>query len=313
MGNRWMVAAVAAALAFLTACDLEDLGDFGGSGRYTDEFHYAYPLKPGGRVSIENFNGSIEISSWTENSVEINGTKYAPTPEQLSALKIEVSAQPDTIYIRTVRPSERRGNMGARYVIRVPRQTQLDRVSSTNGPIRVWGVEGPARLRTTNGSVRAENMRGTLDAQTSNGGIEVRNQEGNTALRTTNGRIRAEAVKGPFEAFTTNGGVVAQVAKAGAERPVRVESSNGGVELTLDSADRGDVRVSTSNGGITLHLPEKMNARLIAATSNSTIRSDFDVQTQGPVSKHRLEGLLGTGGPVYDLSTTNGTIRILKQ
>jgi hypothetical protein len=313
MANRFVIASAAAALVFLTACDLEDLGDFHGSGRYTEDFHHAYPLKPGGRVSVENFNGSIEISSWDENSVQIDGTRYGPTPELRDAVKIDIDAQPQAIYIRTIRPSDRRGNMGARYLIKVPRQTRLDRVISTNGAIRASGVEGDTRLKSTNGSIRAEQMRGSLEAQTTNGGIELQTQDGSATLRTSNGRIRAEGVRGALEAFTTNGGISAQVAGMDAARAVRLETSNGGVNLSLDAASRGDVRVSTSNGGITLHLPDKVNARLVASTSHSTVRTDFDVRTEGAPAKNRLEGVIGSGGPVYELTTSNGSIRILRQ
>jgi DUF4097 and DUF4098 domain-containing protein YvlB len=314
MGNRTLVAGIAAALTFLTACDLEefDFGDAHG-GRYTEDFHHSYPLKPGGRLSVENFNGTIEISGWNENSIQIDGTKYAPTPELRDAMKIDINAQSDSISIRTVRPSERRGNMGARYYIRVPRRTELDRVVSSNGGIRATGVEGSARLKTTNGGVRIEDLKGALDAQTTNGGIDLRTHEGSASLRTTNGRIRADALRGALEAFTSNGGITAQIAAAEAGKTIRLETTNGSVDLNLDAANRNDVRASTTNGGITLHLPDRVNARVIAVTSHSNVHSDFEVQTSRPSEKHRLEGVIGSGGPTFDLSSTNGSIRILKQ
>jgi hypothetical protein len=312
MRKRTLVAAVAAALVVLTGCDM-DFGDFGGSERYTEDFRYSYPLKAGGRLSMENFNGSIEISSWNDNSIEITGSKYAPTIELRDAMKIDISAQPDAIHIRTVRPSERRGNMGARYFIRVPRQTRLDRIVSSNGGIRVVEVEGAVRLRTSNGAVRAENLLGSLEVQTSNGGIEIRGQDGGAVLRTTNGRIRVEDIRGALEAVTSNGGINARIAKSEPGRTLRAETSNGGVDIAIDDP-ASDVRISTSNGGITLRLPERVSGRLLAATNNSSVRSELDVQTSGPLSKNRLEGALGSGaGPFFDLSTSNGTIRILRQ
>lgn len=308
------IAAVSAALLFLTACDWSDMADLGGSAKYTEDFHHSYPLKAGGRLSIENLNGSIEISSWNENSVQIDGTKYAPTVEMRDAIRIDISAQPDSIQIRTVRPSESRGNVGARYFIKVPRQTQLERIVSTNGGIRVTEVEGGARIKTSNGAVRAESLRGSLDVQTSNGSIEIRGQEGATVLRTSNGRIRAEDIRGAFEAATSNGGINAQIAGSEPGRPIRVETSNGGVDLAVDREIQNDVRVSTSNGGIVLRLPDQAGGRIVAVTTNSTVHSDFDVETEGPVSKRRLEGKLGSGaGPQFDLSTTNGAIRIVRQ
>jgi hypothetical protein len=149
-------------------CDIEDL-DIGGSERYTQDFHYSYALQPGGRISVDNSNGSVEISGWDQDTVDISGTKYARTPELRDALKIEIDHTADTVHIRTVRPSDRRGSMGAKYIIKVPRRTELERIASSNGSIHTLDLEGPARLKTSNGAVRAENLRGSLDVQTSNG------------------------------------------------------------------------------------------------------------------------------------------------
>lgn len=85
------------------------------------------------------------------------------------------------------------------------------------------------------------------------------------------------------------------------------------MDLSLDGT-AGDVRVSTTNGGITVRLPEQINARVVAATTNSSIKSDFEVIAKGELSKKRIEGLIGSGdGPTIDLSTTNGGIRLMRQ
>src|SRR5690349_23222143 len=166
---------VVPALLFVAGCDFED---FGSSDRYTADFHYSYPLKSGGRVSVESFNGSIEIASWDQDSVDVSGVKYASTSALLDALKIDIVNSADAVRIRTVRPSERRGNMGAKYVIKVPRKTELDRITSSNGGIRITNIEGPAHLKSSNGSIHATEMKGNLDVQTSNGGIEVTDLDG---------------------------------------------------------------------------------------------------------------------------------------
>jgi hypothetical protein len=313
MGRAWLLTGFCAGLVCLTGCDLADLGDWGGgAGRFTQDFHYAYPLKPGGRFSIENTNGAIEITGWSENSVEIAGTKYASTPELRDSIKIDVQASPDSIQVRTIRPSGR-GNIGARYSIKVPRQTQLDRITSTNAGIRVIDVEGPARLRTTNGSVRTDRLRGALDAQTSNGAVDISDQEGSAVLHTTNGRIHAVNLKGSVAADTTNGGISVHIAQTEPDRPIRLGTTNGAIELELNQTSRNEVVCKTTNGGITLHLPASVNARLSASTTNSSIRSEFEAQATGSSSRKRLETNLGSGGPSIELSTVNGGIRILKQ
>ena len=71
-----LVVSLAAGLLGLAGCDIDDL-DIGGSERSSQDFHYSYPMQPGGRLSVENFNGSVEISGWDQDTVDISGTKYA--------------------------------------------------------------------------------------------------------------------------------------------------------------------------------------------------------------------------------------------
>jgi DUF4097 and DUF4098 domain-containing protein YvlB len=311
MQQQLLVLSMAAGLLGFVGCDIDDL-DIGGSERFSQDFHYSYPLQPGGRLSVENFNGSIEISGWDQDTVDISGSKYARTAELRDALKIEVEHTADSVHVRTARPSDRRGNMGAKYIIKVPRRTELERIASTNGSIHTSDLEGSARLKTSNGSVRAENLHGSLDAQTSNGGIDIQDLEGSATVHTTNGHVHAEDVRGSFEAETTNGGIRVHLTKPEASRPVKLETSNGPIELTLDAMNQNEIRASTTNGGITVHLPEHVGANLIADASNSSISTEFDVQTQGALSKHHLEGKIGAGGPTIDLSTSNGSIRVMK-
>jgi hypothetical protein len=59
-------------------------------------------------------------------------------------------------------------------------------------------------------------------------------------------------------------------------------------------------------------MPYQVNAHVMARTTNSSISSDFEVRMQGEFGKNRLEGTIGNGGPLIDLSTSNGSIRLLK-
>lgn len=291
----------------LAACDD---WDFDSGGRYRQDFHFSYPLTAGGSVQLENSNGSVEISGWDQNTVDIDGTKYAGTEERLREIRIDVTPSPNAIAIRTVPPFDRHGSYGARYVIHVPRRTDLANIVSSNGSIRVETIEGPAYLKTSNGSVHASQIQGSLDIQTSNGSVDAYSVTGDTKLRTSNGSIRAEVRKGVFEATTSNGAIEARVMEPDANQ-VRLESTNGHIDLTLEAVR--EVHADTSNSSITVHLPESAGANLRARTSNSSINSDFDVTVHGGiVSRNRLEGAIGAGGPTLDLETRNGRINLMK-
>jgi hypothetical protein len=297
----------------LAGCD--DWGDWGDSGRFKEDFHYSHTLKPAGRVSLENSNGSVEIVGWEKDTIDISGTKYASNDSVLKALKIDIVSSPDSIRIRTIPPTGHRSNWGAKYIIRVPRRVELDRIASSNGSLRIEDVEGAARLKTSNGGVRISRVKGSVEVDTSNGGVEVMEHDGSLVARTSNGGIRADNVRGLFEASTSNGSINARLADPQPGKAVKLESSNGSVALAMDAIKDNDIRITTSNSSITLKLPQDAKGMLKANTSNSnSITTDFDVAVRsGQISKGHLEGALNGGtGPMFDLITSNGSIRILK-
>jgi hypothetical protein len=252
MHARLLTLPLAAALLCLTACDLED---FAAVSRYSRDFHSSYPLKPDGRLEVENFNGSIEVSGWDQPTVDISGTKYGPTQEAADSLRVDIENSPDSVSVRVVRPFERRNNLGARLAIKIPRDAILDRITTSNGHIRTMDGAGPARLHTSNGSIRVEDLRGGLNAETSNGPLDI----------------------------------------------------------SLGPDFSGNLRASTSNGSITLRAASEPNARVTARTSNGSIHCDFDMRVQGEIGRNRLDGTLGRGGGLIELSTSNGTIRLARR
>jgi hypothetical protein len=273
----------------LSACDV---GAYVDSKRFREDFRYTYDLKPGGGLTVENFNGQVEIYGWDQNKIEINGEKYAATEDALRNIRVEAVPSADSIAVRTIPPAgERRGSFGAWYRIHVPRRTRLERIQTSNGALSVENLEGSARLRTSNGRVQLRRFNGDLEATTSNGRIDISDFTGSAVLRTSNGGIAVEGVRGVLDARTSNGGIQAGVANLDQSRPLRLE---------------------TSNGGITLRLPPDINANLRARTSNASIDCDFPLTARGPQSKTHVEGAIGDGGPLIQLDTSNGGIRVLR-
>ncbi len=282
---------LATSMLVLAGCELES---FGSAESYKEDFHQSHALKAGGRLYIENFNGSVEITGWDQETADVSGTKYASTPELRDALKVDIVASGDTLRIRTIRPSGHRGNMGARYVIKVPRKTELERVESSNGSIRVNDIEGLARLHTSNASIHTVGLRGSLEAHTSNGSIQ------------------ADDVRGALEAVTSNASIKVRLSSPEPGRPIKLDTSNGSIQLDLDALKNNDITADTSNASITVRMPANVGARVLARTSNASVTTDFDVTMKGTTGKSRLEGTIGGGGPLLDLSTSNGSIKLMK-
>ena len=260
----------------LSGCiGIDGMGD---SDRYTEDFHYSWDISANGRVRLENTNGGVEVMGWDQNKVDISGTKFGSTEQLRNQVKINIDHQPDFVDIRTSRPAVTFGGSGARYVIHVPRTAMLDKVETTNGSVRVTGIEGGVRVKSTNGSITAEH------------------------------------VGGEFDARTTNGRVTARIDDAG-QQPVRVHTTNGSVDLEMANGPKSDLRVDTTNGSITARMPGGITGRLRADTSTGSVTSDFDFGTQHEHQHGRekhIEGSIGSGGPTMEFSTHNGSIHIQK-
>lgn len=203
---RWL--ALVVATTAMTGCIY--VGDWGDANAYRQDFHSTHPMNAGGRVSVESFNGSIDVIGWEQDSVEVNGTKFASLRSALDDIKIDVNSTPDSIHIRAVRPGDIFRSGGVRFSIRVPHKAILELVSSSNGKIEVEDLEGNARLRTSNGGIRFLRFKGDVEAHTSNGNIDAEDFKGNANLHTSNGSIRGESTGGSFEAETSNGRIVAR-------------------------------------------------------------------------------------------------------
>jgi hypothetical protein len=306
MGRAFAVVSSVFGLVLLGGCDAN-----GGFGEVTEDFHYSYPLQPGGQLDLTNTNGPVEITGWDRDSIDVSGTKYATDQAALSDIKVRVSASGNRATIATDLPRTHwHGSRGVRFRLKVPRKIRLDRAETTNGTITVEDLDGGGHIRSTNGRLSVARLTGDYDVQTTNGSITLENCEGFEKAETTNGAIRGRLRQGAIQAQSTNGTVDLTVEKPSDSRPIRASTTNGSVTLALGEFHANSVNAETTHGSVTLRLPGDTNANLDAETSMASISSDLSLSSVEERSKHSLRGKLGSGGPSIWASTSMGNIRI---
>ncbi|MFL6450265.1 MAG: DUF4097 family beta strand repeat-containing protein [Bryobacteraceae bacterium] len=306
MGRELAVITSVFSLALLGSCDAN-----GGFGEVTEEFHYSYPLQSGGQLELTNTNGSVEITGWDRDSIDVSGTKYAPEQAALAEIKVRVSANGNRASVETEMPKNYwHGSRGVRFHVRVPRKIRLERAETTNGSVTVEDLEGGGRIRSTNGKLTLARLAGDYDLQTTNGSIQMEDCSGAQKAETTNGGIRGRIRQGAIQAQSTNGTVDLTVDKPMDSRPIRASTTNGSLTLALAEFHGNPVNAETSHGSVTLRLPSDTNANLEAETSMASISNDLSLSSVEERSKHALRGRLGSGGPSISASTHMGSIRI---
>jgi len=139
--------------------------------------------------------------------------------------------------------------------------------------------------------------------------FEVRIPAGvNFTGTSVNGEIRAESLQSDADLTTVNGSI--RITTTGTAVASTV---NGSVDVTMGRAYFPEgASFKSVNGTITLNFADALDADLNAETLNGSIQSDFPITVRGTVSKHRLRGTIGNGGQTLNLSTVNGSIKLLR-
>lgn len=232
--------------------------------RETETFNYE--LSTGGRISLDNINGDIEISGESGNQVQITAEKRADNSKDLAKLKIKIKADTDAIRIETVHEkSESRwfgiNNSGeVSYTLTVPASANLDTISTVNGEIRIRGVSGTVKAESVNGHLDLGNLAGDANLSTTNGGIEARfdTLKGSQRVNadTVNGRITllipddssarvsAETLNGDIDAEdfgleVEKGGFIGKDLKGSigsGEASIDLDTVNGGIRISKKSS-----------------------------------------------------------------------------
>jgi len=226
----------------------------------TEEF--SFDIEDGGRLSLENVNGDIEITGGAGNSILVTAYKKAGTQEYLDKLKIEVDASDDYVRIETKHPknegrwykfgSDSSGSVS--YVLTVPSGISLDEISTVNGDVDISAVSGNVKAETVNGDLDTSDLTANVKLETVNGGILAH-------FDTLGGdqRVSAEAVNGKIvlqlpsdasariNAETVNGSIDAddfglEAEKGFVGRDLNGEIGNGDARISLDTVN-GSIRI----------------------------------------------------------------------
>jgi hypothetical protein len=199
-------------------------------------------------------NGSIEVIGSPRADVEVRAkvTTHAPTDAEARQLAAAVRVDAAAGQVSTTGPRNPGQNHGwsVSFQVLVPMQTWLA-LRSTNGAIRISGVEGEIDFQTTNGAVSLANLGGQVKGRTTNGAVRV-TLDGPTwsgpgmDVETTNGAVQVAVPDGysaHLQASTVNG-------RTRVDFPVTMQGRlDRGLDITLGSGGP-TIKVTTRNGGV---------------------------------------------------------------
>ena len=228
--------------------------------KHSEEETIKIPASPYQKIQVKTINGRIEIEGTSDTLVTVKVKRLIYGGSQK-----EAESHIKDIKVRVIRDRER----GILKIEAYPPKIFI-RVYSASFHITLPSSIS-SYLKTSNGRIIVKGMKAPTETHTLNGGIEIHNHSGSIISKTSNGKIVAEVNLPP----------------------------------------KGICRLQTSNGGIMLSIPDTISARIEAETDNGRIEMrDLDISVE-EVRGTYLKGRMGKGeGEIY-LKTSNGNI-ILK-
>src|SRR5712671_807321 len=144
----------------------------------------SFPVKAGGKLTLNVDRGSIHITTSASDKVEVKITrelKHASTAEAKKVFeqhKIELTAKDNEVKIEAENPQKVFGfnnpfnRLQVDYTIAIPARFDID-VKTAGGNIEVADLEGKAVVNTSGGNLQLGAIKGPLKAHTSGGHITL--------------------------------------------------------------------------------------------------------------------------------------------
>jgi DUF4097 and DUF4098 domain-containing protein YvlB len=280
-------------------------------------------LAPGGEFRLETDLGAVTVTGSSDSGAHIVVTSRRKDLEDLLTFRWEEGSGSATVIAKKKHPMSWFSDHGdhVEYEIRVPTETRLS-IDTSGGGIKISRLEGTARLSTSGGGIKVASLTGDLDAETSGGSIDLRDVKGKIRVETSgggitgvnlDGAVHAESSGGPIQIEKVTGDVSAETSGGGiritgAGGRIEADTSGGSIEASFAKGNSRGGTLETSGGGIEVSVDPE--ADLSIQASGNSVQTDLPLRVQGEISRGRLNGSLGKGGNTLRLHTSGGSVRI---
>jgi DUF4097 and DUF4098 domain-containing protein YvlB len=264
------------------------------AGTHTDT---TVTVKPGTRLELNNFGGSIEVTTWSRNSVRVSA-------EHSSRVTIDVEANDPTLEIKA---SHRHGiPTSVDYQITVPKWMGLD-LSGVSTDMSVENSEGEISVQSVQGEISVMGGTKKVTANTVEGEVRIEGASGRIECSSVNGAVHIVRSTGPVAASSVNGEIVLDGIDSD---DVEASTVNGTVSFEGAIKSSGSYRFSTHNGDVDVTVPERVNATVSVATFSGEFSSGFPIQLSETKRGKRFNFTLGSGDARIEMESFQGGIRL---
>lgn len=253
-------------------------------------------------LRILNLEGSIRVSGWDRDSIDVSGA--ADTGPERSGFYLAGSSSGTGFKLGMDIGPDGRPLGAARLEVRVPRESRVW-IKSNGASIDVDDVRGGLDLYSVSGQVRVAGRVEQLSVESMDGDVEVAAAAGWLKVKTADGRVLLQGSADDAAVSSVTGAIVIE---GGRYARARFESVTGGVEFRGSIPRGGNYSFETHSGPITLRLAPDPDATVSLTTFGGEIRSDF-----GPAPESGRSFRLGSGEATLTVRTFRGSVALRRR
>jgi DUF4097 and DUF4098 domain-containing protein YvlB len=263
------------------------------------------PAAADGRVEVSNTSGSVVVTAWPRNEVEVTGTLGDGSE------RLEFSSAGQTTRVKVVLPKVSSHVDSTDLVIKVPAGSSLA-VNTVSADVRAQGVRGAQRLQSVSGNVQTEVAAEDVECKTVSGNVAVtgNGQAALLTITTVSGDASVARVAGEVNGNTVSGNFT--IAMGDASRS-RLRSTSGDLGLKARLAADARLDLESISGDVRLDLAPPVSAEFDVSSFSGDIRNCF-----GPKPVHTSEYAPGSewrhregqGTARVRIKTLNGDIQV---
>lgn len=261
-----------------------------------------------GHVDVSNIAGSVTVTGWSRNTVEVTGTLGRNVEE------LVFERNGDRIEIKVKVPKRGGRGIDSDLHINVPKKSTLD-IGTVSADIDVSDVTGEQSLHSVSGDITTVYTGADLEAESVSGDIEISGNgvAGEVSASTVSGDLELIRVSGDVEAESVSGSIVVD---EGSFSRADLGTVNGGIVFQGELKKNGRLSIETVNGSVDVKFAGAVSAKFEVDTFNGGIRNCFGPKAER-TSKYspgwELEFTEGSGSGRVEISTMNGRVTICKK
>ena len=263
---------------------------------------------PAGTVEVSNVAGSVTVTGWDRNEVEITGVLGDGTE------RLDFTKAPRLTRIKVILPERSHNVDDTDLVIKVPVASVLS-INTVSADVRVENVRGTQRLQTVSGDVQSQASGEDVECRTVSGDVSIAGsgRKGVVSVTTVSGDATATNVAGEVNGSTVSGTFSFGVGETSRSR---LRSTSGDLTLRGPLAADARVDIESISGDVRLDLSGKVPAEFDLSSFNGEIRNCFGpkpVRTSEYGPGRELRFTEGGGSARVRVKTMNGDIGICRK